>query len=96
MTRYEPAIDLDRITAIDVHVHIEVDGHGNASLPPDLTDAASTYFSADGPHPDLDSIAETTVNAGWPRSFSPSSADAARGIPLSSATPGVQRRTTTC
>ena len=58
MTRYEPAIDLDAITAIDVHVHIEVDGHGNASLPPDLVDAASAYFSADGPRPDLDSIAD--------------------------------------
>lgn len=58
MTRYEPAIDLDAITAIDVHVHIEVDGHGNTSLPPDLVDAASAYFSADGPRPDLDSIAD--------------------------------------
>ncbi|HEU4466575.1 MAG TPA: 4-hydroxyphenyl-beta-ketoacyl-CoA hydrolase, partial [Agromyces sp.] len=58
MTRYEPAIDLDAITAIDVHVHIEVDGHGNASLPPDLVEAASTYFSTEGPRPDLDSIAE--------------------------------------
>lgn len=58
MTRYEPAIDLDAITAIDVHVHIEVDGHGHASLPPDLVEAASTYFSTEGPRPDLDSIAE--------------------------------------
>lgn len=58
MTRYEPAIDLDAITAIDVHVHIEVDGHGNTSLPPDLVEAASAYFSADGPRPDLDSIAD--------------------------------------
>jgi predicted TIM-barrel fold metal-dependent hydrolase len=58
MTRYEPAIDLDAITAIDVHVHIEVDGDGHASLPPDLADAASAYFSADGPRPDLDSIAD--------------------------------------
>jgi uncharacterized protein len=58
MTRYEPAIDLDAITAIDVHVHIEVDGHGNASLPRDLVDAASAYFSTDGPRPDLDSIAD--------------------------------------
>ncbi|WP_019180922.1 4-hydroxyphenyl-beta-ketoacyl-CoA hydrolase [Microbacterium yannicii] len=57
MTRYEPAIDLDAIEAIDVHVHIEVDGHGHASLPPDLVEAASKYFSADGPRPDLDSIA---------------------------------------
>lgn len=58
MTRYEPAIDLDAITAIDVHVHIEVDGHGNTSLPPDLVEAASMYFSTEGPRPDLDSIAE--------------------------------------
>jgi uncharacterized protein len=55
--RYEPAIDLDSVEAIDVHVHIEVDGHGHASLPPDLVEAASQYFSADGPRPDLDSIA---------------------------------------
>ncbi|MFC8680507.1 amidohydrolase family protein [Microbacterium ureisolvens] len=58
MTRYESAIDLDAITAIDVHVHIEIDGHGHASLPDDLRDAASKYFSADGPRPDLDSVAE--------------------------------------
>lgn len=57
MTRYEPAIDVDALTAIDVHVHIEVDAHGHASLPAALTDAASTYFSADGPRPDVDSIA---------------------------------------
>jgi len=58
MTRYEPAIDLDAIDAIDVHVHIEVDAHGHASLPADLVEAASKYFSTDGPRPDLDSIAE--------------------------------------
>lgn len=57
MTRYESAIDLDAIDAIDMHVHIEVDGHGHASLPDDLAEAASKYFSADGPRPDLDSIA---------------------------------------
>ena len=58
MTRYEPAIDLDAINAIDVHVHVEVDAHGNASLPADLVEAASKYFSTDGPRPDLDSIAD--------------------------------------
>jgi predicted TIM-barrel fold metal-dependent hydrolase len=57
MTRYEPGIDLDQVEAIDVHVHIEVDDHGHASLPPDLAAAASAYFKADGPRPDLDSIA---------------------------------------
>lgn len=57
MTRYEPAIDVDALTAIDVHVHIEIDAHGSSSLPGDLVEAASTYFSTDGPRPDLDSIA---------------------------------------
>ncbi|KQR53618.1 4-hydroxyphenyl-beta-ketoacyl-CoA hydrolase [Leifsonia sp. Leaf336] len=57
MTRYEPAIDLDSIDAIDVHVHIEVDSHGHASLPDDLAEAASKYFRTDGPRPDLDSVA---------------------------------------
>jgi predicted TIM-barrel fold metal-dependent hydrolase len=57
MTRYEPAIDVEAIRAIDVHVHIEVDGHGHSSLPPDLVEAASKYFAADAARPDLDSIA---------------------------------------
>ncbi|GAA2590786.1 amidohydrolase family protein [Microbacterium binotii] len=56
-TRYEPAIDLSAITAIDVHVHIEVDAHGHSSLPADLSEAASAYFSADAGRPDLDSVA---------------------------------------
>lgn len=55
--RYESRIDLAAITAIDVHVHIEVDDHGHHSLPADLVDAASRYFAADGPRPDLDSVA---------------------------------------
>src|SRR5690349_8875252 len=57
MTRYEPAIDVDRLTAIDVHVHVEIDDHGHSSLPPALVEAASKYFTTDGPRPDLDSIA---------------------------------------
>ncbi|WP_460773092.1 amidohydrolase family protein [Microbacterium sp. GXF7504] len=57
MTRYEPAIDLDAVTAIDVHVHVETDEHGHSSLPDDLNEAASKYFSTDGPKPDVDGIA---------------------------------------
>ena len=57
MTRYESAIDLASIRAIDVHVHIEVDAHGHSSLPSDLADAASAYFSADVERPDLDAVA---------------------------------------
>lgn len=58
MTRYEPAIDVDAITAIDFHVHIEVDAAGHGSLPDDLAAAASRYFSTDGPRPDIDSVAD--------------------------------------
>lgn len=57
MARYESAIDLEAITAIDMHVHVEVDGHGHASLPDDLNEAATKYFSTDAGRPDLDSIA---------------------------------------
>lgn len=55
--RYEPAINTDAITAIDMHVHVEVDPQGNVSLPVDLEAAVSRHFSTDGPRPDLDSIA---------------------------------------
>lgn len=58
MTRYEAAIDLDAITAIDMHVHIEIDACGHSSLPADLSEAASKYFATDGPRPDLDSVAD--------------------------------------
>lgn len=58
MTRYEPAIDLAAVDAIDVHVHIEVDTHGHSSLPDDLAEAASAYFSADLERPDLDAVAQ--------------------------------------
>jgi len=57
MSRYEPAIDLDAVTAIDMHVHVEVDAHGHASLPGDLVEAASRYFKTNGPRPELDAIA---------------------------------------
>ncbi|MFG6403005.1 amidohydrolase family protein [Microbacterium sp. P04] len=58
MSRYEPAIDLTSIRAIDMHVHVEVDAHGHSSLPPDLAEAASAYFSADLERPDIDAIAQ--------------------------------------
>lgn len=57
MTRYEPAIDVASLRAIDVHVHVEIDGHGHGSLPAELAEAASRYFSTDGPRPALDDIA---------------------------------------
>ena len=44
MTRYQPRIDLDAITALDVHVHVEADGHGHLSLDQELMDASAAYF----------------------------------------------------
>jgi predicted TIM-barrel fold metal-dependent hydrolase len=55
--RYEPRLDVGQIAALDVHVHIEIDDEGNASLPPALAEAASQYFKSDT-RPTLDGIAD--------------------------------------
>jgi predicted TIM-barrel fold metal-dependent hydrolase len=44
MTRYEPRIDVDAISALDVHVHVEADDHGHRSLDEELLDASAAYF----------------------------------------------------
>ena len=44
MSRYVPRIDLDAITALDVHVHVESDDHGHLSLDEELMDASAAYF----------------------------------------------------
>ena len=85
MTRYEPAIDLDAITAIDVHVHIEVDGHGNASLPPDLAEAASPTSAPTALVPTSTPSPSTTVSADGGGRVHRRRADAARHPALSSA-----------
>lgn len=56
--RYEPALDLDALVAIDVHVHIEIDDHGHLALPPVLMDASAAHFRSGERTPSLDSIAE--------------------------------------
>jgi uncharacterized protein len=40
-------MQIDSLTAIDVHVHIEADGHGHYSLDSELMDASAQYFRAD-------------------------------------------------
>jgi predicted TIM-barrel fold metal-dependent hydrolase len=48
----------DSLTAIDVHVHIESDGHGCFSLDDELMTASASYFkSADDRAPSLERIA---------------------------------------
>jgi predicted TIM-barrel fold metal-dependent hydrolase len=54
---YRAELDLDRLTAIDTHVHIEQDAHGHASLPAALAEAAAAYFKTDGVTPDLAGVA---------------------------------------
>ncbi|OLL72319.1 putative ANTIBIOTIC-RESISTANCE PROTEIN [Pseudonocardia sp. Ae168_Ps1] len=39
-------LDLDRLVAIDVHTHVEQDGHGCLSLDQGLMDASAGYFRA--------------------------------------------------
>ena len=42
--KYEYAIDFDRIAAIDIHTHVEVDGHGHKAYDDELVDAVGKYF----------------------------------------------------
>jgi predicted TIM-barrel fold metal-dependent hydrolase len=44
MTR--AAFDVDALAAIDMHVHVEQDGHGCFSLDQELLDASAKYFKA--------------------------------------------------
>jgi predicted TIM-barrel fold metal-dependent hydrolase len=56
--RYEPALDLARLRAIDMHVHIECDEAGHLALPPVLMEASAAHFRSEDRTPSLDSIAE--------------------------------------
>ncbi|GAB3179934.1 4-hydroxyphenyl-beta-ketoacyl-CoA hydrolase [Nesterenkonia halophila] len=56
--RYEPAVDVDALEAIDMHVHIECSDDGHPSLPAALTEASGAYFAAEERSPTLDTIAE--------------------------------------
>ncbi|TQL66666.1 hypothetical protein FB381_0530 [Nocardioides albertanoniae] len=56
---YEPRIDVDAITALDMHVHVEKDGDGCLSLSEDLMDASAAYFrSSDNRTPTVADLAE--------------------------------------
>lgn len=46
------------LTAIDVHVHVEIDDHGHLSLSDMLMDASAAYFKAGERTPTIDQIAE--------------------------------------
>lgn len=55
--RYESAIDVTGTSAIDMHVHVEMDSSGRASLPAALTAASGEYFGAEDRSPGVEAIA---------------------------------------
>jgi predicted TIM-barrel fold metal-dependent hydrolase len=90
--RYVPRIDPDAMVALDMHVHVEADGHGHFSLDQQLLDASAAYFKAGTDRtPTLEHIAAYyrerrmaavvfTVDAGTARGHEPlSSAEIAQG-----------------
>ncbi|TSI18581.1 amidohydrolase family protein [Brevibacterium aurantiacum] len=55
---YQPNIDLSKITAIDVHTHVEADDDQHTSLDRELLDASAGYFKASVPRtPTVDDLA---------------------------------------
>src|SRR4051812_31079374 len=50
-------LDLDALTAIDVHVHVEADAHGHLSMDDELLTAAAKYFKGEPNHPTVPEIA---------------------------------------
>lgn len=58
MNQYEPAINVDALIALDMHVRIETDESGHASLPDDIRNAANTYFKVETPALNLDNVAQ--------------------------------------
>lgn len=57
-TKYESRVDLASITAIDMHVHLEVDTCGHKAMPEDLFEASAAYFKSAERTPSVDRIAE--------------------------------------
>ncbi|HEY8705128.1 MAG TPA: amidohydrolase family protein [Gaiellaceae bacterium] len=50
-------IDVDKVKAIDVHVHAEVSRTGADGMSPELRKAAAAYFHSDEPLPTVDDVA---------------------------------------
>jgi len=50
-------IDVDKVKAIDVHVHAEISRTGADGMSPELREAAAAYFHSDEPLPTVDDVA---------------------------------------
>ncbi|HEX2214730.1 MAG TPA: 4-hydroxyphenyl-beta-ketoacyl-CoA hydrolase, partial [Mycobacterium sp.] len=42
--KYEYGVDFERIAAIDIHTHVEIDAHGRKAYVDDLVEATEKYF----------------------------------------------------
>jgi hypothetical protein len=42
-------MNISDLVAIDMHVHIEADGHGHTDMPDDFREAARKHFGTCGP-----------------------------------------------
>lgn len=59
MSRYEYGIDLETVTAIDIHTHVEIDGCGHKSMDDELMAASEKYFkSKEERTPTIDTVAD--------------------------------------
>lgn len=64
MPVYEPAIEVEAISALDMHVHLEEDSHGHRAMPEDLFEASAAYFKSEERTPSIDRIADIYRTAG--------------------------------
>lgn len=57
-TKYELGVDFDKVEAIDMHVHLEIDECGHKAMPEDFFEASAKYFKSEERTPSIDRIAE--------------------------------------
>jgi predicted TIM-barrel fold metal-dependent hydrolase len=56
--KYEYGIDFDAVDAIDIHAHVEADGHGHCAYDDELITATKQYFKLESEPTTVDSVAE--------------------------------------
>ena len=50
MTRYECAVDVDAVEAVDIHTHVEIDSAGQCAYDAELAEATGRYFNLGPDH----------------------------------------------
>src|SRR5699024_10765252 len=58
MTTYQSQIEVSKISALDMHVHLEVDQQGHKPMPEVFYEASAKYFKTEERTPSIDHIAE--------------------------------------